>query len=177
MLDNRLAEFAEQLTRHRRATTLISVFVVLPTMGAGYGLLANLAALLISQVPAPINHIVLAGLVALLIAFGEFLGTRYRDTSGDAANRGLTRVFGIPWIPGQERRLRPGAFEPWRTSLVAALIVMTGVNGQPAALGWGFIPDNPWIIALIVGAAAVTVKNLSTNQVWSDLLRRGPIPT
>ena len=110
MIYKGLADFAERFIRNRRAYTLTMVLVAYPAMGAGIGLIANIPAIFISQAPASINHIALAGLVALLIAVCELLGARYRESTGDAANHGLTRVFGIPWILSHERRLAPSRF-------------------------------------------------------------------
>ena len=177
MLKNPLANFAEQLIRHRRALTILAVFVGNPVLGAVYGLAANVVAILIVLAPLPYSYIALAAIVVMLTALGEFIGGRSRETTGDAANRGLTRTHNAPWIPSQDRPLNIWNYEPWRTAVVVTLIVMAGINGASEPISWGFLPENPWILSAIIGAIAALVRSLLTKQIWSGLLRRGPIPT
>lgn len=177
MFKKYLDDAAEKLARRRQAMAVRQLLVGNPLLGSICGLAANLAALLICLSPAPFEYIILGVIVPIVIVTGEHLGKRFREPGGDAANSGLTRVFGTPWIPSQERRLEPWHFEPWRTATIVSLILLTSANSETTSINLALFIANTWITAPIVGAIAATGKSLCTKQMWSDLLRLGPIPT
>ena len=105
---DRLADGAEEFIRHRRRIRVRQFLVGDPLLGGFVGLLGYGLARLVSLLSSPID---LAGVilvvVGMLALFG-FSARRPEELVGDSVNRGMTRVYGFPWIPFQFRpKLKP----------------------------------------------------------------------
>ena len=106
-LRNRLADGAEELIRHRRRIQIRQFLVGDPLIGAFVGVLSWGLAQLVSLLDTPYDIVSTIVVVVVMLAFSGFATGRLDEPVGDLANRGMTRVYGLPWIPFQFRPSSP----------------------------------------------------------------------
>lgn len=172
-----LADTAERSTRHRQRMTILQVLIGNPLMGAMYGLASNAVAWVICLTPTPVEFITAAILAAMTPMVFDHQSSRIAPDVGDASNRGLTRVFGLPWIPSHRRPSIHWDGEPWRTTVIVMLVLATVANSGPTAGIVPVIAGSTWLTSIAAGAIVASVRGIATKQTWEGLLRRGTIAT
>lgn len=172
-----LADTAERTTRHRQRMTVRQVLIGNPLMGAMYGLASNASAWAICFTPTPVEFVTAAGLTAMTPIACDLLSNRVAPDVGDASNRGLTRVFGIRWLPSHQRPSIHWDGEPWRTTVIVMLVLSTVANSESTGGIVPLIAGSTWLTSFAAGAIVASVRGLATKQTWEGLLRRGAIAT
>ena len=175
---NELTDRAEGVARNRRRGQIVQLFIGDPYIGAIVGLGSAGLASLICLAPTPYEFIIAASIVAIALAAFDRLGRRLEEPVGDLVNRIFTRVLGWPWIPHRYRPKLDLELEPWRTTTVVALFLLT-VDGSSATDldSWMWWAGLPWVAkGAALGAGIALLKSLSGRSAWTALLfGRGPM--
>ena len=175
---NQRAGVAEYTIRNLRLTQMIQLIIGDPFWGAITGAVAFCLALVANAAPTPFEFVIAAFMVLVSLTLFEVASRRAEEPIGDSVNRGLTRVFNFPWIPSQFRPKSNWHLEPWRMTLVMAIPFLTAINSSAFTIDSpGFLANGTWMGGLILGAILAPMVDLTREQTWRALLRRGAIRT
>jgi hypothetical protein len=173
MLQSRLADGAEETVRDLQRFQIRQIIVGDPLIGGMFGLFGCGLAWTVSKVSSPYDLGLMVLLVAGMLALFDLGGKRLDEPVGDLANRGLTRVFGFPWVPFQFRRSLHWNWEPWRTPLITSFLVFVLVLGTSVDVEFPMLMGSPWITSIGLGAGLALVKDLSSRDTRKRLMGQG----
>ena len=169
---NRLADHVERLVRDRRRGQIIQLLTGDPLIGALVGLGSAGLVFLACLAPTPYEFIISALIIAVALVGFDSLSKKSEEPVGDLVNRGFTRVFAFPWIPHRDRPRVDLAFEPWRTTAIVALFLLTVDRSAATDLAvWMWWSNLPWLAkGAVLGAGTALVKSLFRSATWKALL-------
>ena len=110
--------------------------------------------------------------VIVVINLTGFGSRRLDEPAGDLANRGMTRVYGLPWIPFQFRQRLSSDWEPWRTSFVVTFLYVALDATSTTAVRLPMLLDSSIVMGVVLGAGVAVVKDLLSRDSWRNLLQR-----
>ena len=183
---DRLTDRVEGLVRNRRRWQIVQLLVGDPFIGAIVGLGSAGLAFLACLAPTPYEFIISAATIAVVLAAFDRLSLRLEEPAGDQVSRGFTRVFGWAWISHRDRPRWDSAFEPWRTTTMVAIFLLTVDRSSAVDLeSWMWWSGLPWVAkGAALGAGIALLKSLfrrstgvlgrlcySTGVQWSSLPR------
>lgn len=143
-----------------------------PLIGGTVGVLTWALAQIISYFPSVYDSVAMIVVVVVAINLTGFGNRRLDEPVGDLANRGMTRVCGLPWIPFQFRRRLSSDWEPWRTSFLATFLYMAVDATSATAIRLPMLLDSSIVIGVVLGAGVAVVKDLLSRDSWQNLLER-----
>ena len=124
-INDRIVDGAESFIRNPRQAQLKHLLLGCPLIGGIIGLIAYTGTTLFSLIPGTYEQLGTILLIPVALALFDRSGSRMREPVGDWTNRGLTRVFNFPWIPARFRPAIDINWEPWRTTLVVSVLLLT----------------------------------------------------
>ena len=169
-LRERLADRAEELVRHPRRVRIRQFLFGDPLVGGAVGILSWGLARLV-HFPNPPFDLVLMILVIVGVLTLSGLGTRrLEEPVGDLTNRGMTRVYGLPWVPFQLRTRLYWDWEPWRSSFIVTFmhVALDGISSTN--VGLPMIVDSSLITGVVMGAVVALVRDLLSRDSWTNPL-------
>ena len=123
--DYRIVDGAESIIRNPDRAHIRHLLLGCPLNGGAIGLLAYGCTKLFSLAPGSYEQIAAILLIPVALVMFDRGSRRMREPVGDWTNRGLTRVFNFPWIPAHLRPAIDVNWEPWRTTLIVSLLLLT----------------------------------------------------
>lgn len=176
-IGNRLADRAEDSFRHLQRTAIKQVLIGCPLIGVAIGTIANGIAQLVCIPPTPYEYLVAAFLVAILLQIFDFLSKISEEPTGDLLSRVFTRIFGTRWVPFQDRPRMNLNIEPWRTSCILSIMLLTVANSSSTVSDLPILTSGNWVMGIVLGATIATLRYLMSKSTWQMLLKRGAIQT
>ena len=169
-LRERLADGTEELIRHRRRTQARKVLFGDPLIGGIVGVLSWGLAQIVSYFPPTYGLIATIVAVVVVLALTGLGNRRLEEPVGDLANRGMTRVYGMPWIPFQFRQRLSWDWEPWRTAFMVTFLYLALDAILSATLELPMLLDLSIVMGLVLGSGVAIAKDLSSRDTWRNLL-------
>ena len=169
-LMNRLADGAEDFLRHRRRVQIRQFIVGDPLIGGLVGILACGLANLISLLAIPYDVVVTILVLVAMLALTGLATKRMDEPVGDLHNRGMTRVYGWPWIPFQLRNRLSWDWEPWRSAFLVAFVYLALDGIVSTDAGLPMLVDSSIITGVVLGAGVALLKELTSRDSWRNLI-------
>ena len=169
-LRDRLADRAEDTIRHRRRNHVVFLLVGCPLIGGFAGLCGYGLALLISLAPSPYDLVGMIFVVVVMLALFGFGARRPEELVSDSVNRGMTRVYGLPWIPYQFRPRTHWDGEPWRSALIAAFMFLALDSISSTNVDLPLLMGSRLATGVVIGAVVALLKHCSSKETWRNLL-------
>lgn len=167
---DRLADRAEDLIRHRQRNRIVQFLVGDPFIGGIVGFLGFALAWLTSLLPSPYDLSGVIFVVVGMLALFGFGARRPEELVGDSVNRGMTRVYGMPWIPFQFRPRFQWDGEPWRSAFVATYMFVSLDSVSSVNVDLPMLMDSRIITGVLGGAVVALLKDFSSKNSWRELL-------
>lgn len=168
---NSLPDLTEGIVRNRRRAQVRHLLVGCPVMGILYGLACAGVVFLACLVPSPYEFIVVAGIIAVALVGFDSLSRGLQEPVEDAAYRGFTRVYAFPWINPRDRPRSYSAFEPWRTTALVSIILLTADRSAATDLDlWMWWSSLPWLVkGAALGVSVAWIKSIFQIDTWRAL--------
>lgn len=156
-LRERLADTTEELIRHPRRMRIRQFLFGDPLIGGTVGVLTWALAQIISYFPSVYDSVAMIVVVVVAINLTGFGNRRLDEPVGDLANRGMARVYGLPWIPFQFRHRLSSDWEPWRTSFLATFLYMAVDATSATAMRLPMLLDSSIVMGVVLGAGVAVI--------------------
>ncbi len=171
-IGGRLADGTEEIIRDPRGYSIKMFLIGCPLVGGTYGLVGWLLGWSVSFFPMPFDSLATIALVAAILALTGLVTRQLDEPVGDLANRGLTRVYGAPWIPFHLRQRLTYDWEPWRTAFLVSFLyismdgIMSPTSFLPMIPGWSI-----WT-GVVLGSGSAILRYLLSRDFRRNWLRR-----
>ena len=170
-LHSRITDMLERSLRNPRVTHIQSLTAGALVTGIITGILAYGLTKVAFTFSLPIAYLAItAGIVAITYIFDK-IGEKLEEPVGDQSSRILTRIRGWRWIPFQERPPLHVRCEPWRTSLVVTILILSFSDLSPEPK---LFPEATlWHVtsAIIVGMISAQIRWLTLRTTWRALIK------
>ena len=169
---DRQADEMETMIRDPKGPQVKFLVFGCPLIGAVLGTITNAVALLVCISPTPYEFVVATFLIAVSLQLFDLPGMLLEEHAGDLANRGMTRVYKAEWIPFHLRKAIGWNGEPWRTTFITSLILLTVVNSGSVIIPFSLTGYGTWLAAIVIGMIVATSKGLLSKKTWDNLRAR-----
>ena len=140
-------------------------------IGGVAGLVGYSLALLVSVAPSPYDLGGIVFVVVVMLALFGFSTRRPEELLSDSVNRGMTRIYGIPWIPYQFRPRYHWDGEPWRSAFIATFMFLALDSIPSTNVDLPMLMGSSLVTGVVMGAVVAILKDCSSKDSWKGLLR------